>query len=667
MMNGPQEVYDKWFGFIPKRGKGLTAFIVIIVAAFLIGFLLRGQGSAPPVDSTVHEQVLEEESKVTIWTCSMHPQIQLPNPGKCPICFMDLIPVITEGEKELGERQLRMTETAVKLASIEVSPAERKFVEADIRMVGNITYDETRVASITAWVPGRLDILYANYTGITVNKGDRMVLMYSPQLLSAQEELIQAKKAVEAMTGSRNRALRSTAGTTLDAAREKLRLYGLTERQIEEIELSGKTTDQLTIFAPIGGVVVEKSAKEGMYMNTGTQIYTIADLTEVWVLFDAYQSDLPWLLIGQHIEFTSPSFPGKTFVGTIEFIDPVLDDRTRTAKVRAAVNNRDGKLKPDMFVSGIAKSRLNKLGKPVDESVTDLSAAPLVIPSSAPLLTGTRAVVYVQLSEREEPTFEGREIELGPKAGDYYVVKSGLHEGELVVTNGAFKIDSELQIRAMPSMMNPEGGVSGAAHQHNHGTDTRQRSPERQNPPGHEEHEGHRKPDEHEVHGKSEEQAEHGKPKELDANEAVKALTPLYETYFRLQMALAGDDLPGAVKYYKEIVKTVKAVDMNLFEGKAHNRWMEISKRIGEHARKGSLSKDIDAARDTFLHLSKSFIEMHDVFGHAGKENYYLTFCPMADSNEGAYWLQKVDTVYNSFYGASMLRCGTLKKELPPK
>ncbi len=649
-MASKNESLNKWFGFVPRSGKALATFIGIIILAFLIGFFLRGGGKTPSGQVASLEQSAPGERKAepTIWTCSMHPQIQLPKPGKCPICFMDLIPVDTgSDDDELGERQLKMTETAVKLARIETTPVVRKFVEAEIRMAGNITYDETRVANITAWVPGRLDRLHVNYTGMSVNKGEKLVYMYSPTLLSAQEELIQAGHALDALEKSKNSILRSTAGATLEAAREKLHLFGLTDRQIQEIESSGKATDHLTIYAPIGGTVVHKNALEGMYVKTGSHIYTIADLTKVWVLFDAYQSDLPWLRLGQEVEFTSLSFPGEKFVGTITFIDPILDAKTRTAKVRVEVDNKNGRLKPDMFVSGVARSRLDSEGRPIEDRDVAHATAPLVIPSSAPLLTGTRAVVYVQVPEREEPTFEGREIALGPRAGNYYIVKSGVHEGEYVVTNGAFKIDSELQIRAKPSMMSPEGGVSGAVHQHDHGT--RQQPAEQNEPSGHEDHE---RADKLET--------------EVSAK-ATKALTPLYDAYFSLQMALAGDDLPGAAKSYKGIMQAAKAVDMSLFAGDAHMKWMELSKSITGFAEKGASAEDIEAARDSFLHISRTFIDMHDLFGHAGGENFYLTFCPMTNNNKGAYWLQQVDTVYNPFYGASMLRCGASKKELPPQ
>ena len=493
-------------GFVPRGSRGLIGLALVAVVAFVLGGLLFGGGDESAViEHASHERAASTSSEPTKWTCSMHPQIKLPKPGKCPLCFMDLIPLETGGGEDLGPRQLRLSETAKQLARIQTTPAVRALAESEVRMVGNITYDETKVAYITAWVPGRLDRLYADYTGIPVNKGDHLVYIYSPELLAAQAELIQAHEAVSSLERTSSAVLLSTAQATIEATRDKLRLFGLTVKQIEQIENSKEASDHLTIYAPLGGVVVHKNALEGMYVKTGTRIYTIADLSKLWVIFEAYESDLPWVRFGQRVEFASPSFPGERFEATISFIDPLVDPKTRTVRVRAVVDNSGGRLKPNMFVRGVVKSRINGEGKIVDERlsgkwispmhpeivkdgpgkcdvcgmdlvpVSSLGYAadtagggdtPLLIPASAPLITGKRAVAYVEIPSDEGPLFEGREVVLGPRAGDYYVVKSGIEEGELVVTNGAFKIDSELQIQAKPSMMSPAGGGPGPGHQH---------------------------------------------------------------------------------------------------------------------------------------------------------------------------------------------------------
>ncbi len=496
-------------GFVPRGARGLVGFVAVAVLAFSLGVLFSGGDDVSQSNSTeehVHDVV--PTSDPTVWTCAMHPQIRLPKPGKCPICGMDLIPVETDTGAELGPRQLRLSETAKQLARIETTPAIRAFAQAEIRMVGKLAYDETKLSYITAWVPGRLDRLYADFTGVTVKEGEHMVEIFSPELLAAQEELLQAKMAVDVLNRSASSVLKSTAVATVDASREKLRLYGFSESQIETIESSGEVSDHLTVNAPIGGVVVHKDAQEGMYVDTGTRIYTLADLSELWVLFEAYESDLPWLRYAQHVTFTSPSFPGESFEALVSFIDPVVDPMTRTVQVRAIVENEGLELKPNMFVRGIVESRVDDAGKVIDEDLAgkwicpmhpevikdglgkcdkcgmdlvpteslgysgkapSLRDAPLLIPASAPLITGKRAVVYVELANDEGPLFEGREIELGPRAGDFYVVRSGIEEGELLVTNGAFKIDSELQLQAKPSMMSPAGGGGSAGHDHQQG------------------------------------------------------------------------------------------------------------------------------------------------------------------------------------------------------
>jgi Cu(I)/Ag(I) efflux system membrane fusion protein len=303
----------------------------------------------------------------------------------------------------------------------------------------------------------------------------------------------------------------------------------MSQEQIADVERNGNASDDITIFSPISGVVIHKNAVEGMYVETGTRVYTLADLTRLWVKLDAYESDLPWLRYGEQVEFSTQSLPGETFRGRISFIDPVLTADTRTVKVRVNVPNTDGRLKPGMFVRAVARPRVASDGSVVDSSLagkwispmhpeivkdepgqcdicgmdlvraeefgllTDEAAVemPLVIPVTAPLLTGKRAVVYVRVPGQDRPTFEGREVVLGPRAGDYYIVREGLREGERVVTNGAFKIDSALQIVAKPSMMSPEGGVPMSGHADHGGDASEMKKTNMPGPSGADSMEGH--------------------------------------------------------------------------------------------------------------------------------------------------------------------------------
>lgn len=492
------------------KGKKILIPLLILLA-FILGYLLKP--TSPRLPSSIETPAPQDtrEIKPTIWTCSMHPQIKLPEPGQCPICGMDLVPVKKEVEEEVAEkhpRRLIMSEAAKVLAEIKTTPVVRRSVVKTIMMVGKVEYDESRVFHTTAWVPGRIDRLYFNFTGVQVEKGAPMVYIYSPELLSSQEEYLQALKIKENLDKSSDSLSKEMATATLKSTEEKLRLLGLGPEQIAEIKKNGKATDHMTIYSPSTGTVIQKNGFEGMYVNTGTRIYTIADLSQVWIFLDAYESDLVWIHYGQEVEFTAEAYPGEKFTGRIAFIEPYLNEKTRTVKLRVNVPNIDGRLKPGMFVHSMIKAHVLKDGKvfnpelagkwicPMHPEVIEdkpgkcifcgmdlvptksLGYAvrerpedmPLVIPSSAPLITGKRAIVYIEVPDAEQPTYEGRVIELGPRADEYYIVKSGLREGERVVVEGNFKIDSALQIQAKQSMMSEEEGERKppAAHVHIH-------------------------------------------------------------------------------------------------------------------------------------------------------------------------------------------------------
>jgi membrane fusion protein, copper/silver efflux system len=489
----------------PEWKKKSRLVLLIMSLYFLASSLLPGCKEAPKHDD--HKKDEPADKGQIIYTCSMHPQIRQSTPGKCPICGMDLIPVSSSEGKSL--REYNMTESAKSLAEIETAPVERKFVSVEVRLAGKVDYDETKLAYITAYFPGRIEHLWIDYTGIPVEIGHKMATIYSPEILSTQEELLQALKAVKDSEGSTIAEGKEAAVRNLESVREKLRLWGLTSEQVKEVETQSKPSDRITINSPVSGIVIKKDAVDGMYIETGMQIYAIADLSRVWVKLDAYESDLKWIRYGQNLMFTTEAYPAETFTGKIAFIDPIVNPMTRTIKVRVNVPNTDGRLKPEMFVRAVVSSKISADNKVVDASLAgkwispmhpeivkdgpgmcdicgmplvpaeslgyvsspdDAAAKPLVIPETAPLLTGKRAIVYVQVPDRKKPTFDGREIVLGARAGDYYIVKSGLAEGELVVTKGTFKIDSALQLEAKPSMMSPEGGISIGEHHNGEGT-----------------------------------------------------------------------------------------------------------------------------------------------------------------------------------------------------
>jgi Cu(I)/Ag(I) efflux system membrane fusion protein len=646
-----------------RRWRIAALIAALMIVAFGIGYILRGSGRAKPAAGTAQAGSTEQEQEVKaeFWTCSMHPQVHQPGPGKCPICGMDLIPVYPESAEELGPRQIKLSEYAIKLAEIETAPVERRFVSAEVRMVGKVEYDETRLGTITARFPGRLDRLFVDYTGIPVRQGDHLVSIYSPELLTAQEELLQALRTVRELEAGGSTDALASARRVLDAVREKLSLWDLTVGQIAAIEKRGTPSDQVTIYAPMGGIVIHKHAVEGMYVQTGTPIYTIADLSRVWIKLDAYESDLPWVRYGQQVAFETEAFPGETFTGTIAFVDPVLDAKTRTVNVRVNVPNPNGKLKPGMFVRGLVRATLAEDGHVVSRQlagkwmcpmhpeivkdgpgacdicgmplvraetlgyVSDAERAlpPLVVPASAPLVTGKRAVVYVAVPDKPG-TFEGREIVLGPRASDYYVVMSGLAEGERVVVEGNFKIDSAVQILAKPSMMQPTAGTAPIEHAAEQGT-------------------GGTKPIE----------------VSFTVPEAFKAqLGAVYSAYFATQQALSRDNLAGAKDAAGELVGAIGRLDMTLLGGPEHTVWMRELEGTRPNAERLAAAAAIEDARAAFALLSESVYAMAKRFGASGPDPVLRFHCPMAFNNRGADWLQNKEGVENPYFGAQMPTCG---------
>jgi Cu(I)/Ag(I) efflux system membrane fusion protein len=267
------------------------------------------------------------------------------------------------------------------------------------------------------------------------------VTIYSPALVTAQKELLETQE------------YRQSNPEFYLAARNKLKLWDLTDEQIDNIEQKGEVQSYFDVLSPIAGTVTKRNVSLGDYVKEGSPLFQVTDLTNIWVMFEAYESDLPWIKTGDDVRFTVESLPGRKFNGRINFIDPVIDPKTRIAQVRVEVRNPGLILKPEMFVNGVVNSTIAGYNKD------------LMVPKTAVLWTGKRAVVYVKVPESEQPSFKYREITLGPVAGDFYVVDDGLSEGEEIAVNGVFKIDAAAQLAGKPSMMNP-GGTTSAMNSH---------------------------------------------------------------------------------------------------------------------------------------------------------------------------------------------------------
>lgn len=648
---------------------------ISILLAVAIGFY-TGRHSNPvdiaipthPEATGAHTANLTPDAKAgpKWWTCSMHPQIKLPSSDmKCPICFMDLIPVFEESV-DAGVPRITLSDRARALAEVETAAAERRAVTKEVRLVGKIQPDETHLSVITARVPGRLDRLFVDYTGMEVRKGDHLVELYSPELYSSQQELLQAIQSFSDLKGAKSELLMDTSKTLIQSAKNKLVRLGLTEKQVEEIVENGSAHDTLTVFSPASGIVTAREGTEGMYVEEGSMIYTIADLSQVWLLLEAYESDLQWLHYGQLVEFDTEAYQGETFTGTLSFISPVLDERSRTVTLRVNVPNEGMRLKPGMFVRAhihaipsaggkvIAPEMEGKWLCPMHPEVAEdffgfcpicempletakslgyVTAAgkqdlPLVIPDTAPLITGKRAIVYVEKKTDAELSYEGREIVLGPHAGDFYIVEAGLEEGERVVTKGNFKIDSALQIQGKPSMMNPSETEESAV------SDT-----------------------------SSEERKKEFAPVEIpeDFRDRVR---PVVRSYLDLQAALAADSFENAQTASLELANAVNALSEKHLPGDSHDQWMKDLTSLRERSSATKESVDIEKMRESFYPLSQAVEQFVLHFGHGLDFPIRRAFCPMA-LEDGATWIQVDETIANPYYGASMLRCGEIQATYP--
>ena len=463
------------------------AGVAVAVVAALAGiFQLLG----PPHDDSAEGS--------GIWTCSMHPQVRLPAPGNCPICGMKLIPL-----SQLTDEQTRVAHQA----RIVTEPVTYRELFKEVRTVGKLDFNERRVANIASRVAGRVDRVFVDFTGIEVKKGDHLVSIYSPQLVVAQTELFRALERFGQTTPERQAQDRSF----LDAARTKLQLLGILDEQIAEMERSRKELTHLTIYAPIGGTVIEKNIREGQYVAEGDSLYRIADLDPIWLYLEVYEYDLGWIRYGQRVDVRLEAYPGEVFRGAVVFIDPFLDDKTRTVRVRVNLKNPDRRLKPAMYASATIRVPLEADGtprptglegkyicpmhpevvqdKPGKCSICEMPLEPvptprlqlpprdrpsptaagaeakgkvLAVPVSAVLDTGRRRVVY---HKTMDGAFELVEVTLGPRAdawidgrlAGYYPVFSGLAAGDEVVVRGGFLLDSQRQIEGMPSLLYAEG------------------------------------------------------------------------------------------------------------------------------------------------------------------------------------------------------------------
>ena len=593
----------------------------MLVIGLLLGWLFFHHS---PNNETTTAQTTEahtHEGKATIWTCSMHPQIRMDHPGKCPICGMDLIPLKDEQNSDaaVSPDEIQMTDAAMKIADIQTMMVKKAYPDKEVYLLGKVKPDERNIAELTARFGGRIEKLFVNFTGQQVKKGERLASIYSPSMLSAQKELLEAQD------------YKQSNPDFYKAARNKLKLWDLTDAQIDQIEKKGQPQTYFDILSPITGTVTKRNVSEGDYVKEGTGLFQVINLNKVWVMFEAYESDLPWIKMGDEVNFTVKSMPGKKFSGRVSFIDPTIDPKTRVAQIRVEVRNSGELLKPEMFANGIVTSTI--AGNKKD----------LMIPKTAVLWTGKRSVVYVKVPDQEQPTFKYREIVLGPAAGDFYVVSDGLKEGEEIAVNGVFKIDAASQLAGKPSMMNPQGGDSGAGKMP--GMDMG----------------GSKKTSNPASEGFT--QSETLTTPTTVPDQFKQQLTAVYNSYLKMKDAFVASDAGKVSQAAKAVSQAIKNVDMELLKGDAHMEWMKQLKIMNPAIQAISQQSDLKQQRKEFATFNPAFYQSIKEFGLKGETAYYQ-HCPMANNNQGAYWLSNTKEIRNPYFGEDMIGCGETKETL---
>ncbi|MFT5971211.1 MAG: Cu(I)/Ag(I) efflux system membrane fusion protein, partial [Flavobacteriales bacterium] len=407
--------------------KTLVYMALTLIVGIVLGVTFFGGSDKSKVD-TVAEQA---EVKTQIWTCSMHPQIRKNEPGDCPICGMDLIPLESE-ESSVDVNAIRMSATALQLADVQTTLVGSNSMVKQLKMNGKVQEDERLRFTQSSHIPGRIEKLMVNFTGEYVSKNEVIAYVYSPLLVTAQEELFEAQK------------IKDLQPALFQAAQEKLKNWKLSQEQIQAILKKGETEEVFPILANVSGYVASKKVNVGDYIKEGQTLYEISNLSKVWVMLDVYETELQWIKKGDMVRYTIASIPGETFEGKVSYIDPTIDAKSRVAKARLEADNAGMKLKPEMFLSATISSSVN------------VGANSLSVPKSAVMWTGTRSIVYVKSDTENSTEFMLREIELGANLGDSYEVKSGLSNGEEVVVNGTFSVDAAAQLAGKSSMMNPK-------------------------------------------------------------------------------------------------------------------------------------------------------------------------------------------------------------------
>ncbi len=555
------------------------------MTGLLGGYFIFGGDQMRSNDTHDHSKDGVEER----WTCSMHPQINLPESGDCPICGMDLI-AVQETNDAVSQNQFKMTENAIALANIQTTIIGKTNIEDDVlKLSGKITENEENKAVQVSYFNGRVERLYANTSGENIRKGQLLASVFSPELVATQQELITAA------------AIKNEQPQLYQAVRNKLRLLKISETQIDQIEKTGKIKESFPVYATVSGTISEKMVAQGDYIKQGQPLYKIANLSTVWVVLDAYENQISKLKIGQKIVIASKAYPNQKHEAKILLINPIVNTKTRTVKVRATLDNDQSLFKPGMFVLGHVQSNTQK------------NAQSLIIPASAVLWTGKRSLVYIKINP-DQPVFEMREVTVESKDGKIYMVHDGLQKGEEIVINGTFTVDAAAQLQGKKSMMNRKRSmISDTVDQKNGKEDVLGRLPE-------------------------------------SFQEKFSKTLPFY---FEMKNAFIASDINAVSMSAKKIKEMLEVLNLN---GLGKNESLDVKnsqKLISEIVG----SQNIDTQRKHFIIFNEHMINLVKLLDRV-EDRFYVQKCPMANENKGAIWLSLEKEVKNPYYGNMMLNCG---------
>ncbi len=568
--------------------------VVSLAIALGVGVWIGGMGAET---ASTEPMVVSDNA----WTCSMHPQIQQAESGDCPLCGMDLVLLdATSGE----EQSVHLSDHAMKLAQLQTQPVVRAPLVKETTLRGTVQVSETTEFAQTSHVSGRIERLMVTYKGQAVQKGDVVAWVYSPELVTAQEELLEAAKLVDSNPG------------LLRAAKAKLRNWKLNDAQINAMLRRGRVQEEIPIVADLSGTVMRLNVALGDHLTMGQTLYELADLSTAWVMFDLYERDLPWVKIGDVVSFSTRAQPQHQYTGSIQFIDPVLSDTTRTSKARVLFDNAQQWLKAGQWVSGRVESTLM------------METEPLLIPKSAVLWTGNRSLVYRKSTRGDAQqgiAFEPVEVELGVATSTEYVVISGLKEGEEVVTQGAFVVDSAAQLSGLESMMS-----------------SRERGQDELTNPIFEDTSA-----------------------ITVSSQTGRGLRRVLQGYLSLKDALVSSDLESAVRETVVLKSRVAKLSTDDFEPESQDDWRAYQQRLTQLLDDMDKASELSSFRSDFAQLSEVWIQWMRRTGPLETE-LYVQLCPMAEHNQGAQWLSSEPEIANPYFGDAMLRCGEVVETLNP-